>query len=272
LNDGGFSDSLGLWSYGNLAGTSAGSAFSGTMGWGIGMDGLGYEHSQTDTLTSIFYNLVPLAGTDYYQLSFHFWSETETGFDGVQVLASSNSFDWELLNPVEGYTDNFLGGLGQQPGWSGHSGRWQGTVFDITDYTGGLFQFKLVFGSDGGVQDEGFFIDGIAFGEGKNATAVPDDLVPSPVAASLSAWPNPFNPRVNIAWKMPAAGRLQVAVFDLRGRRVRVLEDSVVGVSEGILAWDGRDDGGRSAASGVYLVQMRGTGGATASQRVVLAK
>ena len=101
---------------------------------------------------------------------------------------------------------------------------------------------------------------------------MPDGPVPSVQAASLRAWPNPFNPRVNIAWKMPAAGRLEVAVFDLRGRRVRVLHDDVVGVREGVLAWDGRDAGGRAAASGVYLVQMRGAGGATASQRVVLAK
>ena len=188
------------------------------------------------------------------------------------MLASSNTFDWEPLTPVEGFTDNFLGGLGQQPGWSGHSGRWQGTVFDITDYVGGLFQFKLVFGSDGGVTDAGFFIDGIAFGEGKYATSVPDDRIPGIGAATLTAWPNPFNPRVNIAWKMPSPGHLEVAVFDLRGRRVRVLQDDVVGVREGVLTWDGRDSGGRGAASGVYLVQMRGAGGAVASQRVVLAK
>lgn len=272
-DDGGFTSTTdSLWTHGVPPAAVVGSAFSGANCWGIGMDGSGYEDAQTDTLTSTFYNLVPLAGKDYYQLSFHFWSETENGFDGVQVLASSNTFDWEVLTPVEGYTDNFLGGLGQQPGWSGHSGRWQGTVFDITAYTGGLFQFKLVFGSDGGVTDAGFFIDGIAFGEGKNATAVPDGPVPVAKVASLTAWPNPFNPRVNIAWKMPSTGHLQVAVFDLRGRRVRVLQDDVVGVREGVLTWDGRDSGGRTAASGVYLVQMRGAGGAVASQRVVLAK
>jgi flagellar hook assembly protein FlgD len=41
---------------------------------------------------------------------------------------------------------------------------------------------------------------------------------------------------------------------------VRVLEAASYEAGEHAVAWDGRDDAGRNAPSGVYLVQLRGDG------------
>jgi hypothetical protein len=81
-----------------------------------------------------------------------------------------------------------------------------------------------------------------------------------------SVHPNPFNPRVQIRFGLPRDGAVDVAVFDLQGRKVRNLlvgEPLTAGYHE--LFWDGSDATGAPAASGVYLFQVRGV----SSQRTV---
>jgi hypothetical protein len=75
-------------------------------------------------------------------------------------------------------------------------------------------------------------------------------------AADLRAWPNPGNPRVNFAWDRP--GAVDLAIHDLRGRRVRVLPVMAGQLSA---AWDGCDDRGRASPSGRYLSRLRFTAG-----------
>jgi hypothetical protein len=268
LGDGGFAGSQGLWTRGTPPIDVPG-AFTGTACWGIGLDGLGYADDQADTLTSPAYDLAGIDGP--YYLSFHYFSATEAGYDGVN-LAVSTGGAFTVLEPVTGYPDRYLGGLGQQAGWSGASGRWTGAVFDLSGLTGGPLRFRLAFGSDGGVTAPGFFIDGISFGRGVSAAPVRDEGPAAMVGARLNAWPNPFNPRVSIAWSIPRPGPLSITVFDLRGRRVTRLLEAPVSETEGTLQWNGQDDAGRGCASGVYFVQLRGADGERVARRIVLAR
>ena len=51
-------------------------------------------------------------------------------------------------------------------------------------------------------------------------------------------------------------GRLSVRVYDVRGRLVRTVCDE--NVEQGVtLSWDGRDDRGAQAASGIYFYEAR---------------
>ena len=54
-----------------------------------------------------------------------------------------------------------------------------------------------------------------------------DPAVPS-VARLTGAWPNPFNPRVNVDFALPRDGAAHLAVHDLTGRQVAVLRDGVL--------------------------------------------
>ncbi len=258
-----------LWSHATPPASVTGGAFAGFFCWGVGMDA-NYPDDVYGTLTSPPYDLSGVAGQPYY-LSFHYYSATEAAFDGANVEFEVDG-QWVLAEPMEGYPDPSLGGLGNEPGWSGNSGRWQGTVFDISDHTAAGFRFRINFGSDGSANDAGFFIDGLAFASDLNVSAVPGDDLPTPAVAGLHAWPNPFNPQVSIAWAIPEAGDLRVHVMDLRGHHVRTLLEAPVGGTTGQVVWNGRDDQGRQAASGVYLVRLEGPKGALATQRVVLAK
>jgi flagellar hook assembly protein FlgD len=51
------------------------------------------------------------------------------------------------------------------------------------------------------------------------------------------------------------AGRVQVNVYDVAGRKVRTLADRVFPAGEAKLVWDGADDAGGKVGRGVYFVR-----------------
>jgi len=107
--------------------------------------------------------------------------------------------------------------------------------------------------------------------------ARPDVIAPVPGEAppvrrpTLSAEPNPFNPRTTISFYLPGSGPASLAVHDLRGRRVASLWDGILDGREFTLSWDGRDDTGRVLPAGAYLLRLQGAGGVLA-RKVILAK
>ncbi len=70
------------------------------------------------------------------------------------------------------------------------------------------------------------------------------------------AHPNPFNPEVSVAFTVGRAGPVQLVVYDAAGRRVATLADRPFTAGPHAVSWDGRDDAGRSAASGTYVVRL----------------
>jgi len=71
------------------------------------------------------------------------------------------------------------------------------------------------------------------------------------------AAPNPFNPLTTIAFDLPRAEPVSLRVYDTAGRLVRTLlagNGGKAGRNE--VVWNGRDDHGKQAASGVYLYQL----------------
>jgi len=90
--------------------------------------------------------------------------------------------------------------------------------------------------------------------------------------ALAGAAPNPFNPKTEIRIDVPLdGGPARVTVFDLRGRRVRLLHDGPLAPGRAAIAWDGRDDGGREVPGGTYVVRMK-AGGVVESGKVMLVR
>jgi murein tripeptide amidase MpaA len=87
----------------------------------------------------------------------------------------------------------------------------------------------------------------------------------------LTAAPNPFNPRTTFTLANPRTGRVILDIFDLKGRRVRQLLDQRLPAGSSISAWDGWNDQGEQAPSGVYFARMT-SGDQWASVKVVLVK
>ncbi|HOX24805.1 MAG TPA: carboxypeptidase regulatory-like domain-containing protein [Candidatus Krumholzibacteria bacterium] len=268
----GFTTVGSLWVRGNpgQTGFGPGSAFDGAWCWGVGINDGGYPDETTAELRSPSYLTSQFPG-DRLFLSFHYWCGTEAGFDGVNVVVNPVTGPVVVL-PVDGYSDLSLSGLGYGPGWSGDSGGWRTAVFDISDQLGSAsFAFGLRFGSDQAVTAAGFLIDGVSLHSVDTSVGVGEPVADAR-AGELATWPNPFNPRLNLTWALPAAGRLDLAVFDLRGRLVRELLRDATVADRGQVAWDGTDRTGRAVPSGVYLVRATVADGRELVRRVTLAR
>jgi len=91
------------------------------------------------------------------------------------------------------------------------------------------------------------------------------------VFALAGAVPNPFNPRTVIRFSIPSSGHADLVIFDVSGRSVRRLANGSMSAGMHEVSWDGRDDAGRSVASGVYFCRLT-AGTHSAEQKMVLMK
>ena len=70
--------------------------------------------------------------------------------------------------------------------------------------------------------------------------------------------PNPFTGHTRLAYAVSAEGQeVDLAVFDLAGRRVRQLASGVQSVGRHDVDWDGRTDSGQTVEGGVYFLRAR---------------
>ncbi|NKB68889.1 MAG: T9SS type A sorting domain-containing protein [Candidatus Latescibacteria bacterium] len=83
-----------------------------------------------------------------------------------------------------------------------------------------------------------------------------DGTVPDDFALNQN-FPNPFNAGTVIQFSLPTASPVELAVFNLAGQKVATLAEGVRTAGQYRLEWDGRDDGGRELASGVYLYRLQ---------------
>ena len=60
-----------------------------------------------------------------------------------------------------------------------------------------------------------------------------------------------------VSFTLPRAGRIALYVFDLRGARVRRMLAEARSAGPSSIAWDGKDDNGRVAAAGIYMMVLR---------------
>jgi hypothetical protein len=91
-------------------------------------------------------------------------------------------------------------------------------------------------------------------------TGVANSGAVGPSAFGLSQnYPNPFNPETRMGFSVTEAGPAVVTVFDLTGRRIRVLFDGEIRIPgvQRDLVWNGTDGAGNPASSGVYLVRLQ---------------
>ena len=73
---------------------------------------------------------------------------------------------------------------------------------------------------------------------------------------ALRADPAPFSATTTIRFTQPRQGATEVSIFDVSGRRVRVLARRALPAGEQSLQWDGRDADGAPVPSGIYLVRL----------------
>jgi len=80
------------------------------------------------------------------------------------------------------------------------------------------------------------------------------------VARLLRNYPNPFNPATKVDFTLVRDAQATLRVYDASGRLVRTLLNSYLAAGRHQVNWDGKDDLGRGAVSGVYFLRLQAAG------------
>ena len=107
----------------------------------------------------------------------------------------------------------------------------------------------------------------------RTITAVESGVGQSLPATSrlLIPFPNPFNAGVVLPLQLHSDTKVRLTIHNLAGMRVRTLLRGSAAPGGRSIRWDGRDDGGRAVASGVYFARLL-TGAGTSTRRLVLVR
>ncbi|MDD4309736.1 MAG: VWA domain-containing protein, partial [Candidatus Cloacimonetes bacterium] len=86
-------------------------------------------------------------------------------------------------------------------------------------------------------------------------------------------YPNPFNPETSISFEVlsPLHGSFSLKIYNLRGQLIRTLHVTVNGMGVYQIVWDGKDELGNSAASGVYYYSLE-SGSFQSTAKMLLMK
>jgi hypothetical protein len=238
-------------------------AFSGDNLWATNLSG-DYSNNITADLTS--------PPTDFSEasilyLTFTHWYDSESSYDGGQVQVLDGD-EWVTVEPLGGYPQAALRGLGWKSGYSGLSDEWEPAIFDLSDYISDNVQIRFRFGSDHEDVGPGWYIDDVAF-ETDAVTSSPD-LAGSVTRILLEpARPNPFSRSTEVRLSLPSDSDLGVSVYDASGRLVRTLHDGMAGAGPHVLVWDGRDDRGHERPGGAYFYRVEVNGRTMGSGRLL---
>ena len=193
--------------------------------------------------------------------------EIEGGYDFARVEASADSgASWTALpgratRPGHGTAGYYAGGTQPEgvPGYDGTRRFWLEEEVDLSDYAGMAdvrLRFRLT--SDSGLEQDGWLVDDITvLGYGpEEAVAVSEPAGIEPPARIVSVAPNPFRAGTRIAFTPGEGVFYRLAVYDVAGRQVRVLQEGPAGGGTRSASWDGRLAGGTRAPAGAYYLRL----------------
>ncbi|MFA7056137.1 MAG: choice-of-anchor J domain-containing protein, partial [Candidatus Cloacimonadales bacterium] len=84
-------------------------------------------------------------------------------------------------------------------------------------------------------------------------------------------YPNPFNPETTIAFSTKENGPVSLDIYNIRGQKVRSLVNENRESGDHSVVWNGKDDNGKSVASGVFFYRMK-SGKFSSTKKMILMK
>jgi len=185
--------------------------------------------------------------------------DAEIGYDGGIVEVNSGE-GWTLLHPTTGYPYS-AGNNGSFPAYSPcFSGQsdWSEATFQLPN-AAGFTKIRFRFGSDGGVEGLGWYLDDVTFySPSVFVSQAPDgDIMPEHLVL-LPAYPNPFNVSTKLEFVIPAGliAEAKLELFNVLGQKVTTLWHGTTAGTHTII-WSGTDSDGRAIGSGVYFLRLK---------------
>lgn len=82
--------------------------------------------------------------------------------------------------------------------------------------------------------------------------------------------PNPARPPQELRFTLARAGRADLAIYDVAGRRVRQIDLGHLAAGDRTVVWDGRNEDGRAVEAGMYFYELNTEQGRSHRTAVVL--
>ena len=87
----------------------------------------------------------------------------------------------------------------------------------------------------------------------------------------LGNYPNPFNPRTTIEYRLRNPASVRLSIYQIDGRKVATLINGFEEMGSHAVVWNGRDHNQREVSSGVYLYRLQ-VGDHVESKRMLLLR
>jgi len=100
----------------------------------------------------------------------------------------------------------------------------------------------------------------ITFTEQRLGKAAADRKDAIPSVSGIRAFPNPFGENAGIEFETSGKGRTTLAVYNIRGQKVRLLADTQLPKGKHRYSWDGKDSSGTAVSSGIYFLRLNEPG------------
>jgi hypothetical protein len=112
---------------------------------------------------------------------------------------------------------------------------------------------------------------GGVFRSSQSTTSFREEIGAYPESFRLSQnFPNPFNPATTVRYSLHARTIVTLKILNMLGQEVRTLVHETQEAGDHVVRWNGRDNSGAMAASGVYLCRAEASGEAKSIKLILL--
>ncbi len=97
-------------------------------------------------------------------------------------------------------------------------------------------------------------------------------VVPPAAIMTLNQnYPNPFNPETTLSFSIPAEGKVELSIYNIKGQKVKTLLNETMPMGGHKVVWNGKNSSNKKVASGVYFSKLT-SGGKTQIKKMLLMK
>jgi ligand-binding sensor domain-containing protein len=185
----------------------------------------------------------------------------------VKWISSANGLirydgiTWKIFTEKDGLARNYVGAISVDT----KNILWLGTSKGVTSFDGNAWKTYTISNGlmDNWVQQIIVDKNNRKWFFSNDSISILDDSKPLSVSTptptplfKLSTYPNPFNASTVIEFDLSHPGIVNLFIYDIGGRKIRVLAIGLKPAGKHSMVWDGKDNGGLCVASGVYFCRL----------------
>ncbi|MBA7641226.1 hypothetical protein ES703_48902 [subsurface metagenome] len=219
------------------------SGYTGSNVYGFNLNGDYPNNMPAYNLTT---EVIELSGIYNTELRFWRWLGVESSeFDHALIMVSNDGVNWETIwsNPSQETSDN----------------AWVQVSYDISsvaDDQDSVYIRWVMGTTDGGWRYCGWNIDDIEI-LGLEEIGVNENPINSTYDHPQLFFANLINSNADISYILPSQGHVDLVVYDISGRMVRILVNEDQSAGSYRLGWDCRSNNGSSVSSGIYFIRLK---------------